>query len=71
MLNNRHDFIAAQYGEFYDENLEGEEGWKLIQYAIANSNEIFLRYSFRNGLFPDFFTKKDGERIDELLQILN
>jgi hypothetical protein len=71
MLMNRHDFIAAEYGEYYPQNIEGEAGYELMKYAITNSNEIFLKYAFKNGLFPDFLTKENSERVEELLSILN
>jgi|TARA_B110001450_G_C17249977_1_gene331114 hypothetical protein len=51
--------------------LEDEAGYELVKYAITNSNEIFLKYAFKNGLFPDFLTKENPERVDDLLAILN
>ena len=71
MLINRHDMIAAEYGEFYPSCIEGENGHLLLKYAISNSNEIFLKYAFKNALFPDFITKENSERVEELLSILN
>lgn len=71
MLINRHDFIASMYGEFYPENIEGEAANEVVKHAITNSNEIFLKYAFKNGLFEDFLTKDQTDRIDELLSILN
>ena len=41
-----------------------------MKYALTNSNEIFLKYAFKNGLYPDFLTKDNPERITDLLAIL-
>jgi len=51
--------------------LEDEAGYELVKYAITNSNEIFLKYAFKNGLFPEFLTKENPERVEDLLSILN
>lgn len=44
MLVNRHDAVAAEYGDRYLENIDND----LLKFAIINNNEIFLKYGFRN-----------------------
>ena len=63
MLVNRHDFIAAQYGQFYEKDINKT----LLKFAISNSNEIFLKYAFKNGLFDGYITKDDPDMIEYLL----
>jgi hypothetical protein len=66
MLINRQDYIAADYAEFYEKDLNED----LLKFAICNSNEIFLKYAFKNGHFDDYITKDSPELIQYLLQIL-
>lgn len=48
MLLNRQDVIAVEAGKFYIDNLDVE----LLIFALDNSNEHFLKFAFRNQLFP-------------------
>ena len=66
MLINRQDRIAADYAEFYPNDLNVE----LLKLAIRNSNEIFLKYAFKNGHFDDYLTKEYPDLIQYMLQIL-
>ena len=59
MLVNRHDKIAADYGMYYPSNIQEENGSELLKYAITNSNEVFLKYAFKNGLFPNFLSRSN------------
>jgi len=59
MLINRQDRIAADYAEFYPVDINVD----LLKLAIRNSNEIFLKYAFKNGNFDDYLTKDDPELI--------
>jgi hypothetical protein len=66
MLINRQDRIAADYAEFYPVDLNVD----LLKLAIRNSNEIFLKYAFKNGHFDDYLIKENRELIQYMLQIL-
>ena len=66
MLLNRQDRIAADYAEFYEDDLNVD----LLKFAIRNSNEIFLKYAFKNGHFDDCLTKENPDLIQYMLQIL-
>ena len=51
MLINRQDAIAAEYGNLYP--LNDDEKKALMKFAINNSNEIFLKYAFKNDIFNE------------------
>jgi hypothetical protein len=63
MLINRQDKIAADCAEFYQQDIDVD----LLKYAIFNSNEIFLKYAFKNGHFEDYITRENPELIEYLL----
>ena len=66
MLINRQDRIAADYAEFYQIDINVD----LLKLAIRNSNEIFLKYTFKNGHFDDYLTKDNPDLIQYILSIL-
>jgi len=65
MLINRQDAIAAEFSHYYTENAE----FALLEFAIKNSNSLFIKHAFRQLVFPSSYLNT-GKEIKIILGIL-
>lgn len=78
LLINRQDLVAVEYGEFYPEDT-CRNRQELFIFALNNSNEMFLKYAFRDtNLGPAIFSadnfKYEGDEspvISEIFKMMD
>jgi hypothetical protein len=78
MLINRQDVIISEFSSFYASYADDE----LLQFAINNSNQLFLKYALKNSIFevsginhPEMIQfiliiLKQGTKIELVLNVL-
>ena len=68
MLVNRQDKIAAEYGRNYPDDADAD----LLEYAITNNNQLFLKDAFKKGIFDgEMLTKSDSNMFKFLIDVLS